>query len=67
MLWSAVKQGMSLNVYVSVYVYVYVCMCIRLKVNYKMSTVSLRGFYTFFLFTLKLSVCQNHLWKQKNE
>ena len=56
MLWSAVKQGMSLNVHVSVYVYLYVCVCIRLKVNYKMSTVSVRGFYTFFLFTLKLYV-----------
>ena len=53
--------------YVYVYVYVYVCVCIRLKVSYKMSTVSVRGFYTFFLFTLKPSVCQNHLWKQNNK
>lgn len=57
------------NIYKGVHcVYVYVCMCIRLKVIYKMSTVSVRSFYGFFcLFILKLAVYQNHLWKQKNK
>lgn len=32
-------------------------MCIRLKVSYKMSTVSVRSFYAFFLFVYPKTSC----------